>query len=149
MLTSNQSRIAVVRPYQSNLNEPNTSHTTALCSTKSIIKSIKQRFNNSTKIRVEFTRKTDKEGRKRIIKIIHVGSACDKPLDKNELFNGDLKEAEKAFFGICDWSIISKTTDDSVNKLNILFDIHSDIMPNEKIDDSLIEGFTHLLTFYA
>ena len=42
MLTSNQSRIAVVRPYQSNLNEPNTSHTTALCSTKSIIKSIKQ-----------------------------------------------------------------------------------------------------------
>ena len=64
-------------------------------------------------------------------------------------FNGDLKEAEKAFFGICDWSIISKTMDDSVNKLNILFDIHSDIMPNEKIDDSLIEGFTHLLTFYA
>ncbi len=114
-----------------------------------IIKSIKQRFNNSTKIRVEFTRKTDEEGRKRIIKIIHVGSVCDKPLDKNELFNGDLKEAEKAFFGICDWSIISKSTDDSVNKLNILFDIHSDIMPNEKIDDSLIEGFTHLLTFYA
>ena len=34
MLTSNQSRIAVVRPYQSNLNEPNSSHTTqALCST--------------------------------------------------------------------------------------------------------------------
>jgi len=42
MLTSNPSRIAVVRPYQSNLNEPNTSHTTALCSTKSIIQSIKQ-----------------------------------------------------------------------------------------------------------
>ena len=42
MLTSNPSHIAVVRPYQSNLNEPNTSHTTALCSTKSNIKSIKQ-----------------------------------------------------------------------------------------------------------
>ncbi len=42
MLTSNQSHIAVVRPCQSNLNEPNTSHTTALCSTKSIVKSIKQ-----------------------------------------------------------------------------------------------------------
>ena len=42
MLTSNPSRIAVVRSYQSNLNEPNTSHTTALCSTKSIIQSIKQ-----------------------------------------------------------------------------------------------------------
>ena len=114
-----------------------------------IIKSIKQRFNNSTKIRVEFTRKADAEGRKRIIKIIHVGSLCDKPLDKNELFKGDLLEAEKAFFGICDWSIISKSTDDSVNKLNILFDINSDRMPKEKIDDSLIEGFTHLLTFYA
>jgi len=42
MQTSNPSRIAVVRPYQSNLNEPNTSHTTALCSTKSIIQSNKQ-----------------------------------------------------------------------------------------------------------
>jgi hypothetical protein len=42
MQTFNPSRIAVVRPYQSNLNEPNTSHTTALCSTKSIIKSNKQ-----------------------------------------------------------------------------------------------------------
>ena len=36
MQTFNPSRIAVVRPYQSNLNEPNTSHTTALCSTNSI-----------------------------------------------------------------------------------------------------------------
>ena len=42
MLTSKPSRIAVVRPYQSNLNEPNTSHTTALCSTQSIFQSIKQ-----------------------------------------------------------------------------------------------------------
>ena len=42
MQTFNPSRIAVVRPYQSNLNEPNTSHTTALCSTKSIIQSNKQ-----------------------------------------------------------------------------------------------------------
>jgi hypothetical protein len=42
MQTSNPSRIAVVRPYQSNLNEPNSSHTTALCSIKSIIQSNKQ-----------------------------------------------------------------------------------------------------------
>jgi hypothetical protein len=32
----------------------------------------------------------------------------------------DLKEAEKAFFGICDWSIISKSTDYSFNNF-ILF----------------------------
>ncbi len=114
-----------------------------------LIKAISQRFNNSNRIRVEFSRKADEEGSKRIIKIIHVGSECNKPLDKKELFQGDLLEAEKALFGICDWSIISKSPDDSVNKLNILFDINSNRMPKEKIADSLIEGFTHVLTFYA
>ena len=48
MLTSNPSRIAVVRPYQSNLNEPNTSHTTALCSTKSILLSINKQVLKQT-----------------------------------------------------------------------------------------------------
>lgn len=114
-----------------------------------LIKAISQRFNNSNRIRVEFSRKADEEGSKRIIKIIHVGSECNKPLDKKELFQGDLLEAEKALFGICDWSIISKSPDVSVNKLNILFDINSNRMPKEKIADSLIEGFTHVLTFYA
>jgi len=114
-----------------------------------LIKAISQRFNNSNRIRVEFSRKADAEGSKRVIKIIHVGSECNKPLDKKELFQGDLLEAEKALFGICDWSIISKSPDDSVNKLNILFDINSNRMPKEKIADSLIEGFTHVLTFYA
>ncbi len=114
-----------------------------------IFKSINQRFENSNKIRVEFSRKADEEGRKRIIKIIHLGSNCNKPLDKNDLFQGDLLEAEKALFGICDWSIISRSTDDSVNKLNVLFDINSNKIPREKIEDSLIEGFTHVLTFYA
>jgi hypothetical protein len=114
-----------------------------------LIKAISQRFNNSNRIRVVFSRKADEEGSKRIIKIIHVGSECNKPLNKKELFQGDLLEAEKALFGICDWSIISKSPDDSVNKLNILFDINSNRMPKEKIADSLIEGFTHVLTFYA
>ena len=114
-----------------------------------IIKAINQRFNNSNKIRVEFSRKADEEGRKRIIKIIHVGSQSNKPLDKKDLFQGDLLEAEKALFGICDWSIISKSTDNSVNKLNILFDINSNKTSKEKIEDTLIEGFTHELTFYA
>jgi len=114
-----------------------------------IFKSINQRIKNSNKIRIEFLRKADDEGRKRIIKIIHLGSKCDKALDKKDLFQGDLLEAEKAFFGICDWSIISKSPDDSVNKLNVLFDINSNKLPKEKIEDSLIEGFTHILTFYA
>lgn len=114
-----------------------------------LIKAISQRFNNSNRIRVEFSRKADEEGSKRIIKIIHVGSECNKPLDKKELFQGDLLEAEKALFGICDWSIISISPYASVNKMNILFDINSNKMPKEKMADSLIEGFTHVLTFYA
>jgi hypothetical protein len=48
MLTSNPSRIAVVRPYQSNLNEPNTSHTTALCSIKSFFQSINKQVLKQT-----------------------------------------------------------------------------------------------------
>jgi len=114
-----------------------------------IFKAIKQRFSNSNKIKVEFSRKTDSEGRKRIIKIVHIDSACNKALDKNELLQGDLLEAEKAFFGICDWSIISRSPDDSINMLNILFDVNSNKNPKEKIDDFLIEGFTHVLTFYS
>lgn len=114
-----------------------------------IIKAIRQRFANSNKIKVEFLRKADMEGRKRIIKIIHIGSASNNSLIKNDLFQGDLLEAEKALFGICDWSIISKSPDPSINKLNILFDINSNIQPTEKIDESLIEGFTHILTFYS
>lgn len=113
-----------------------------------LIKAIRQRADNSNKIRVEFSSKSDIEGRKKIIKIIHVGSVCDKSLDKTELFHGDLLEAEKALFGICDWSIIARSTDDSFNKLNVLYDISSDMIPREKIDESLIEGFTHVLTFY-
>ncbi|MGB5025988.1 MAG: reverse transcriptase family protein [Saprospiraceae bacterium] len=114
-----------------------------------LFNSINQRIRNSNELKIEFSSKSDDKGRKRIIKIVHMASDCNKPLDKIELFQGDLLEAEKAFFGICDWSIISKSPDDSVNKLNVLFDINSDKIPKEKIDDSLIEGFTHVLTFYA
>lgn len=114
-----------------------------------LIKAIKQRSKNSKKVRIKFSRKSDQEGRKKIIEIIHLGSKSSKPLDDEDFLGGDLLEAKNCFFGICDWSIISKSTEDSINKLNILFDIESDKKPKEKIDDSLIEGFTHTLTFYA
>jgi len=114
-----------------------------------LFKSIKQRFSNGNKLRFEFTRKSDEYGRKRILKIIHLGSISPNPLDKAEIIKGDLAEAEKLFFGICDWSIISKSPDDSVNKLNVLFDIKYPLKPREKINDSMIEGFTHILTFYS
>jgi hypothetical protein len=114
-----------------------------------IFNAIKQRSENSHKVKFNYRRVSDSEGRKRILEIIHIDSMCNKSLDKVELFKGDLLAAEKAFFGICDWSIISKSPDDSVNKLNVLFDINSGKMPKEKIEESLIEGFTHVLTFYA
>lgn len=114
-----------------------------------LFNAINQRIGNSNKLKIEFSNISDDFGRKRIIKIIHVGSVCDKPLDRDEIIKGDLLEAEKAFFGICDWSIIAKSHDSEVNKLNVLFDINSGISPKEIIDDSLIDGFTHVLTFYS
>jgi RNA-directed DNA polymerase len=114
-----------------------------------LFKAIKQRFQNSKKIKIEFLRKSDSSGRKRIIRITHVGSQCDKPLEKLEIIKGDLEEAEKAFFKICDWSIVSNSPDSSTNKLNVLFDIRSSTRPCEKIEDALVEGFTHILTFYS
>jgi hypothetical protein len=114
-----------------------------------LFNAIKQRSENSYKVKFNYRRVSDIEGRKRILEIIHINSSCNKSLEKNELFKGDLLAAEKALFGICDWSIISKSPDDSVNKLNVLFDINSNKMPKEKIEESLIEGFTHILTFYA
>jgi hypothetical protein len=114
-----------------------------------LFNAIKQRSQNSCKVKFNYRRVSDIEGRKRILEIIHINSSCNKSLEKNELFKGDLLAAEKALFGICDWSIVSKSPDDSVNKLNVLFDINSNKMPKEKIEESLIEGFTHILTFYA
>ncbi len=113
-----------------------------------LFNAIKQRSDNSKRLKLNYRRVSDDEGRKRILEIIHVDSFSDKRLDKSELLKGDLLAAEKSFFGVCDWSIISKSPDESVNKLNVLFDINSGKLPKDKIDDSMIEGFTHILTFY-
>jgi RNA-directed DNA polymerase len=114
-----------------------------------IFKAVKQRFANSKILKVQFSMESDDIGRKRIVTITHVGSTCDKPLEKSEIIKGDLGEVEKALFGICDWSIISQSPDRSINKLNILFNINSRINSTEKIPDELIDGFTHVLTFYS
>lgn len=114
-----------------------------------LINSIKQRSSKSKSLKIEFKRKSEEGKTKRVIRITHLNSICDKPLDRKELLKGDLLQAEEAFLGICDWSIISNSSVDKVNKLNILFDINTKIEARQTIDSTLIEGFTHELTFYS
>jgi len=114
-----------------------------------LINSIKQRSSKSKSLKIEFKRKSEAGKTKRVIRITHLNSICDKPLDRKELLKGDLLQAEEAFLGICDWSIISNSSVDKVNKLNILFEINAKTEARQTIDSTLIEGFTHELTFYS
>lgn len=120
---------------------------------KNIINSIAQRIQKSNKVKIIFEGKTNKDGRLRIIKIIHIGSTCEKKLDLMELFDsdggGDFKDAQKRFIQVCDWTIISKNPDEHFNKLNIIYDLDKNIKQKEHISPSEVEGFTHILTFYS
>lgn len=119
---------------------------------KNMFNSIKQRISNSNKIKILFEGKSTPQGRLRTIKVIHLNSDCDKELDKINLFGsdngGDLKEAEKKFYQVCDWSIFAKHKNQGF-RLNILFDISKNIAPKENIASAEIEGFTHVFTFYS
>lgn len=119
---------------------------------KNVFNSIKQRISNSNKIKILFEGKSTLQGRLRTIKVIHLNSDCDKELDKINLFGsdngGDLKEAEKKFYQVCDWSIVAKHKNQGF-RLNILFDISKSIAPKENIASAEIEGFTHVFTFYS
>ncbi len=109
-----------------------------------IFNSIKQQGLENNKIKIEFI----KSRNLRLIKIIHIDSFSKKNLDKKELFGGDLIEVEKNFYQICDWSIIAENPESEYcNKINILFDINSNKLVKEKIEEK-IEGFTHELTFH-
>jgi hypothetical protein len=119
---------------------------------KNVFHSVKQRISNSNKIKIIFEGKSTLQGRLRIIRVIHLKSDCDKELDKINLFGsdngGDLKEAEKKFYQVCDWSIVAKYKDHGY-RLNILYDISNAISPKEKVAPEEIEGFTHVFTFYS
>ena len=112
-----------------------------------IFSSINRRELKSNKIKVEFK---NIRGIKRF-RIIHLNSVSKKILDNEEeekLFSGDLNNAEKTLYQICDWSIIAQNPNDNeVNKINILFDASTNKPHKEKIEEQ-IEGFTHELIFY-
>lgn len=113
-----------------------------------IFNSIAQRIKTSHRLRISFEAKSTSTGRLRILKITHIESRCNKILREDELLGGDLKDAKKYLYKLCDWSILSENPDPKINKLNILFDPLTNVPPREKVDEP-IDGFTHVLTFYS
>lgn len=99
-------------------------------------------------LRISFEAKSTSAGRLRILKITHIGSRCNQMLREDELLGGDLKDAKKYLYKLCDWSILSENPDPKINKLNILFDPLTNVSSREKVNDP-IDGFTHVLTFYS
>ena len=79
----------------------------------------------------------------RILKISHIGSVCSRN-SAEEILGGDLLEAKNKFTGLCNWSIQAKF-DDGFFEKRILKD--TEISEIESIES--VEGFTHLLYFYA
>jgi|GEM_PF-3737647 len=113
-----------------------------------VFNAIRQRKGNGNKLKITFEAKSTSKGRRKILKITHIRSRCKKKLSDPELLGGDLKDAKKFFYKLCDWSIVADNPDTECNKINILFNPSSGIHPKEKIDEK-IEGFTHVLTFYS
>lgn len=103
---------------------------------------------SKNKITIQFERKVEGNYRKRFIKIIHHNSSSHKEANKFELLGGDLRDALKAFYGICDWYIEASFSNGS-HRISILHDI--DLQPNrleiEPISDT--NDFTHILSFYT
>ncbi|MDX2250160.1 MAG: reverse transcriptase family protein [Bacteroidia bacterium] len=114
-----------------------------------IFNTIRQRAENSKRLKIIFQENLSSKGEiLSIIKIIHCDSNCDKSLNEDVLFKGDLKSAKSYFYRLCDWSIIANNLNSEVNKINILFNASSNVKKQEKLDE-VIEGFTHILTFYT
>jgi hypothetical protein len=106
---------------------------------------IRQRGFEHTTVKIKW--KSQRGIRK--LSIIHVHSPLTKALNR-DLLGGDLLEAERNFYQICDWSILANRPSNEFNKLNILFSV-SDEQPNKPALETVeteIEGFTHELTFY-
>ena len=104
---------------------------------------VREKENDNKEIIIEFIKKRSV----RTIKITHLNSECNKPLDKS-IFKGNLSQAYEAFYQICDWSILSINPSE-YNKLNILFNPNGKIKEKEKVDVKEIKGFTHELKFYV
>lgn len=114
-----------------------------------IFNTIAQRKENSNKLKIVFEDDVSPAGEiLNTIKIIHIESKCTKKLDEEGLLSGDLKDAKRCFYKLCDWSIIAENPNSEINKINILYNPSTGKKPKEKTETP-IEGFTHVLTFYS
>jgi len=111
-----------------------------------LLDGIRERIDVSKEIKITYMKYKNQERVEKIIEIIHVGSECYKDAFTGELMNGNFKEANSAFHGLCNWSITAKFADGCF-KLHILSDIHT-LPSREPIDSTNITGFTHTLSFY-
>ncbi len=109
-----------------------------------IFASMEQRLHENSKVFITVQKNIIiNKARFRVLKITHIDSFCDKSSDEN-ILGGDLMEAKKRFTGYCNWSIEAQFEDGTFRK-TILSDIEvPEIQPVESV-----EGFTHLLYFYA
>jgi len=110
-----------------------------------ILNSVKQRENNSKKIKIKFERK----GRNRFLKIIHLSSRSNKSFEEEEsdILQGDLSDVKSFFYNVCDWTIISENPSNKINQINILYDVKN--KNAKEYTTETIEGFTHILTLYS
>lgn len=93
----------------------------------------------------------------KVLKIIHIGSESKKNIDDQSFLGGDLNEAYKALYGLCNYDILSKFPSGYFRKI-ILSDQKDDSMyikktdkwigKNYQIDEKEVRGFTHELKFY-
>jgi RNA-directed DNA polymerase len=82
------------------------------------------------------------------IRIIHVGSICNRPLYDNRILfakTGDFADLDSHFHNLCDWSIESNFNDGNAYRINYL---DSKIGVDKISVINKCEGFTFVLKFY-
>ena len=109
-----------------------------------IFVAMKEHINSNSIISISIQRNvTINNIRFRVLKITHIGSIVNNN-SFEEIIGGDLIAAKERFTGLCNWSIQAKFEDGFFEK-RILKD--TEIPEIESIES--VEGFTHLLYFYA
>lgn len=93
----------------------------------------------------------------KVLKIIHIDSESKKNVGDQNFLGGDLNNAYKALYGLCNYDILSKFPSGYFRKI-ILSDNKDDvthntatgkwIQKNYPIDEKDVRGFTHELKFY-
>ena len=110
-----------------------------------LLDGIRERIHVSKKVKVRFTKEISGDATMKVLEIIHVDSKCHKDSVVSELMNGNFTEAERAFKGLCNWSIKSEFSN-GFFKVDILSDQTNMSVVSVKSDE--VEGFSHILSFY-